>query len=533
MGTSVICICLLCILKIVSTLSISEDSFLENPIIEDDNICVSEGCVRSAASILANVDKSINPCDDFYKFACGKFTTDAKVDDDKLAQTTYSAVNNVVIDKVRRVLEQPIQNDEPRHSKLAKQMFACCIDERKLEEHGISSLQQLLFKVGGWPVIMGSNWNELDFQWTDTIYKFRDLGMSVDYLIDISIKVNPKDTTSHIIELDRATLNMNSLYLKRGIKDKMVNSYYRYMVDIAVELGAEKQMAKAELRRVLDFEVKLARISLFQSLNEIKDFMISESNITTLTNSYPKVPWKEYINRLICRADNICVHDNQKIMVIMPSYLTGLEVLLKFTPKRVLANYLIWRAVESSVAFSNRRLRDRQLLLQEDLFGRIARGPRWVECVNVVSSVVDLAVSSMYVNNFFNLKTKKSSSKMVENLREEFYRTLTNAEWMDPITKKNALEKAEAIEEFVAYPDELLDYSIVDKYYSKVQLEDDSDYFRSVLQLIKLRCDKSFEKLHTPVNKSDWITHGQAITVNAFYNLVENSIQLPAGELFL
>lgn len=102
--------------------------------------------------------------------------------------------------------------------------------------------------------------------------------------------------------------------------------------------------------------------------------------------------------------------------------------------------------------------------------------------------------------------------------------------WMDPVTKNNALDKAEAMDEFVAYPNELLDAHKVDDYYSPLRLDDDGHYFESMLHLAKFECDKNFERLHAPVNKSDWVTHGRAVVFNAFYNLVENSIQFPAGK---
>ncbi|VVC41913.1 Peptidase M13, C-terminal domain,Peptidase M13,Metallopeptidase, catalytic domain [Cinara cedri] len=101
---------------------------------------------------------------------------------------------------------------------------------------------------------------------------------------------------------------------------------------------------------------------------------------------------------------------------------------------------------------------------------------------------------------------------------------------MDSATKKYALDKAEAIEEFVAYPDELLDVRMVDGYYSSLRL-DDGDYLGTMLRLSRFEYDKYFERLHVPVNKSDWVTHGRAVVLNAFYNIVENSIQFPAGIL--
>lgn len=107
---------------------------------------------------------------------------------------------------------------------------------------------------------------------------------------------------------------------------------------------------------------------------------------------------------------------------------------------------------------------------------------------------------------------------------------MPRTDWMDAETKRHALDKAEAIDEFVAYPRELLDATKVDEYYANLRLDETGDYFGSVLRLAKFGCDKNFEKLRVPVNKSDWVTHGRAAVVNAFYNLVENSIQFPAGK---
>ncbi|XP_050444049.1 neprilysin-2-like [Adelges cooleyi] len=496
---------------------------------EQNNICVSEGCVNSAAFVLANIDKSVNPCDDFYKFACGKFTTGATVNDDKTSRTTYDAVNDVLVDDLRRILDQPIKTNEPKHSVRAKKLFAMCMDEKKLEERETEALREMLEKIGGWPVLCGDRWDESSFRWTDTVYKFRDLGLSVDFMIDLSVKVNHKNTAAHIIEIDRAVLALNPLYLKRGLGDKMVSSYFNYMVEVAVELGAERSHAVTELRRALELEIQLARISQVH-FSDISSFN-SEIPMCELARNYPVVPWSEYVNRIVCGPGKLCVHDSHEIMLNMPHYLTSLDIILKFTPKRVQANYLVWRAIASTVAFTNRRLRDRQQLLHEEWYGRPAREPRWTECVDIVSSAMHLALGSMYVIHNFDKQAKNAAFDMAVRIHKEMYQTLLKSDWMDPSTRKNALDKVEAIEQFVAYPDELLDTTTVDSYYETLQFNNDIDYFQSILQLAKLSCDKSFSFLHEAVNKSHWITHGRAVDVNAFYNLVENSIQIPAGIL--
>lgn len=259
------------LLSLISTIRDSRgvlDNTNDVDAISEKKICVSDGCVRSAASVLANMDKSVNPCDNFYEFACGKFIKDAKVDDDKTYRTTFSELNDILMNKVHQMLVDPraygqrnAKKPSPRHSTLAKQLYGMCMNQRKLDEIGTKSLLDLITMVGGWPVLSGDQWDSSKFSWTDCVYRFRDLGLNIDYLVDISIKVNPKNTSEHIVEVGQAALALNLLYMKRGMADKMVNNYYRYMVDVAVMLGALRDRAESELRQSLEFEISLARIS--------------------------------------------------------------------------------------------------------------------------------------------------------------------------------------------------------------------------------------------------------------------------------
>lgn len=248
---------------------------------EDQRICVTEGCVRSAAAVLANMDKSVDPCDDFYKFACGKFLCDSRVDDDKLSRTTYSAVSDTLEANVRQMLEDPDPSaTEPRHPVLARRLYGMCTDQRRLEDHGLRPLHDTIAAVGGWPVLEGDAWNGTGYRWTDTVYRFRDLGLSHNYLLEVSVKVDHTDTSRHVVDVDHAALAINSVYLKRGLGDKRVDSYFRYMVDVAIALGATEGRAEAELRKSLEFEVLLAKISLVRSSHIITLYSINTMGVT-------------------------------------------------------------------------------------------------------------------------------------------------------------------------------------------------------------------------------------------------------------
>lgn len=62
-------------------------------------------------------------------------------------------------------------------------------------------------------------------------------------------------------QLDQAALGLSREYLSKGFDEKIVQAYYKYMVDIAVILGADPDRAGKELKESLEFEIKLANVS--------------------------------------------------------------------------------------------------------------------------------------------------------------------------------------------------------------------------------------------------------------------------------
>ena len=39
----------------------------------NDGVCLDEECVQLASRILSSMDQSVDPCQDFYNFSCGRF----------------------------------------------------------------------------------------------------------------------------------------------------------------------------------------------------------------------------------------------------------------------------------------------------------------------------------------------------------------------------------------------------------------------------------------------------------------------------
>lgn len=100
----------------------------------------------------------------------------------------------------------------------------------------------------------------------------------------------------------------------------------------------------------------------------------------------------------------------------------------------------------------------------------------------------------------------------------------TQVNWMDEKTRKAALEKLNWIEPHIGYPSEYLDDSKLDDYHQYLKVYPES-FLKSDLSLNLFQRAYEFDRLRQPVNKSDWISHGQTAIVNAFYEPSENSIR--------
>ncbi|GLH05802.1 Neprilysin-2 [Gryllus bimaculatus] len=499
----------------------------QNDVLKHD-LCLTPGCIHAASTMLMSMDTSVEPCDDFYNFACGNYVKTNNIPDDKSTVNTFSIISDQLTEKLRTIVEEPIKENEAKPFKLVKKLYRACMNKTLIESRGLEPLQDILRELGGWPVVDGPSWPVGEFDWRESVYKFRKMGYSVDYFMDFSVATDAKNSSYRSINIDQASLGLSREYLVKGMSDKLVRAYYEYQVDIAVLLGADRKTAEEELKESLEFEIKLANISLPSEERRNVSKLYNLMTIQEMQTKFPSVPWLQYFNNILLR--DIEISNNEPIVVTVPSFIKGLEKLLSTTPKRVQANYVMWRAAGATITYLTEQARKRQLNFFTVLSGKTEREQRWKECIDIVAGGLSISVGSLYVQKYFNEDAKKNAMEMVQNIRAEFKKILQTVEWMDEETRKRALEKAEAMSVHIAYPDELLDIQKLEEFYDKLEVNQDL-YMESILNLTKFGTGYSFGRLRQKVNKTEWITHGRPAIVNAFYSSIENSIQFPAGIL--
>ncbi|KAH1004491.1 hypothetical protein HUJ05_005292 [Dendroctonus ponderosae] len=486
---------------------------------EGQKMCLTPGCIHTASRVLEYMDQSVDPCDDFYQFTCGNFIKNTNIPDDKSSVTSFrycssnrfllallntiwgcSIISDTLQEQLRTMIEEPLKADEPKPFQLTKKLYKACMNKTIIEADGLNTMRQILKQLGGWPALEGSRWNEGDFDWRQSVYKFRTAGYS----------------------LDQGSLGLRREFLTKGLNDKLVKAYYDYMVDIAVLFGADRAVASKDLAESLDFEMKLANISLPSEKRRNATALYNPMSIRELQQKFPSIPWLEYINTLL--APDTRVSNEEVIVVSIPKYISDFEALVSRTPKRAQANYVMWRAVASSVSYLSDDLRKRQLDYTTIVTGRTEREARWKECIDISAGSLSIAAGALYVRKFFNEEARQNAKEMVSDIRAEFQDILKKVDWMDDKTRQNALDKARSMSTHIAYPDEMLNDAKLEEFYEGLEL-DQNQYLRSILNLTLFGTRFSFKRLRQPVNKTDWITHGRPAVVNAFYSAIENSIR--------
>lgn len=167
-----------------------------------DDVCLTPGCIHAASNALDAMDATVEPCDDFYNFACGNFVKNTLIPDEKVSINTFSIIGDKLQEQLRTLISEEAHPGEAKPFTLAKDLFKACMNKSLIEERGVKPLITILEKLGGWPVIKGDRWDDRSsWTWIDAVKDFRKVGYSMDYIFDFSVGIDLKNSTTRTIDV--------------------------------------------------------------------------------------------------------------------------------------------------------------------------------------------------------------------------------------------------------------------------------------------------------------------------------------------
>ena len=395
------------------------------------------------------------------------------------------------------LLEEETSEDSFEVDDMSRQWYNACMNETRIEELGVQPVLDSLKALGGWPVLEEDDKDYASFKWYEQTQKLNREGFSMNAIMTHTIGSDDRNNSYRVFKLDQASLGMQREYLIKGFEDKLVQHYYQYMVDSAILLGADEARAKTELKESLLFEIALANISAPREERRDDTKLYHPTTLGQLDSSKNETQnagepssWVEYIAGTVRdgvaykeghhsdKADTIKIGSDEKVIIRNPAFFKNVSKLITKTNPKVVANYMAWRVVASTMDVLNKDAREIQQKYAKALTGVAKIKATWKRCVasagfNSISFMSGGgAASSMYVRKYFKPEDKKVMLNMVAYVRKYFTKMLDKLTWMDDATKLKAKKKMEEMDQFIAYPDELVDQTMIDGLHKGLSIYD-------------------------------------------------------------
>ncbi len=393
------------------------------------------------------MDLSADPCDDFYRYANGKWFERNPIPEEESVWSTFSEMRERNYTLLREILTEAASSTAEKGSNKQKagDFWQTAMDTAKIEKERSQPIRADLERIDAI-----SNLGELQ----GFINDFHAEGTTL--LFDPGVFQDLMDSEQYIFYATQGGLGLpdRDYYTREDEESaKLRQDYVAHVSTMLQLLGDTKEKADAAAGAILDLETRLAEASLTNV--ELRDpaNYYNVKSVADANQATPNFSWNRYFAAL--GLDNI-----ETFSYAHPNFFAEMDKALGEISLETWKSYLRWNLVNDFSAY----LSDDFVEQDFEFYGRTLRGteemrPRWKRAVDQVSGSMGEALGQVYVERAFPPETKARADEMIENLRQAVKMRISALEWMSDDTKEKALDKLTAFNSKIGYPDEWRDYS--------------------------------------------------------------------------
>jgi putative endopeptidase len=458
----------------------------------------------------AAMDRTADPCEDFYRYSCGGWKKSNPIPGDQTAWDVYGklAEDNRLF--LRGILEQAATAEKRDDvTRRIGDYYAACADEKAADARGAGALKPRLDEITA-----VKSARELSPLLARLQRETHDASM----LFGTGSQQDPDDSEKVIASLDQGGLGLpdRDYYFKDDAKSKENRERYVAHIQKVFELlGDAPDAARKSAAVVMRLETALADASLTKVERRDPYKMKHKLSPAELQALAPTIDWKAFLREL--NPPSISV-----VNVSAPEFFKRVSALLASEPLSGWKDYLRFHAANADAAFLSAPFVTEDFeFYRKYLKGAKEIQPRWKRCVRLTDEQLGEALGQAFVRKVFTPELKKSTLVMVDGIEKAMERRLSALDWMSAETKKQALAKLRGIRNKIGYPDKWRDYSAV-----KIERE---DFLGNVHRAAAFEFDRQLTKIGKPVDHGEWGMTPP--TVNAYFDAQMNDINFPAGVL--
>jgi putative endopeptidase len=460
--------------------------------------------------LAANIDSTINPADDFFDFANGKWIKQNPIPADESAWGLFQVIPDETLNRLKEINEDVSKESHAQGTAEQKigDFWKAANDSARLEQLGIQPLQPYLVKIDS---INDATSLQVVMAQLDVI--------GVDDAMGLFVSQDAKNSTLEILQMWQTGLGLpeREFYFKTDSTSVAIrNAYVKHIVKFLVLLGEDSAKANTSAINILSLETQLAKAS-----TKLEDLRNPYANyhkyaVKDLNKLSSQIDWINYMNIYgVSKADSVVVGQ--------PAYYKEAGITFHSASINTWKDYLRYRLAKTFVPALPDVFGRTDFEFNKLFSGAQQRKPRWKRIISNEQNVMGELLGQIYVKRYFNDSAKARYTQLVENIRTALKHRIENLDWMSDSTKQKALAKLAMVNKKVGYPDKWKDFS---------SLEISSDnYFQNLVNANVFWHNYNINKLGKPVDKTEWDMYPQ--TYNAYYNPSNNEIVLPAAAFII
>jgi len=458
---------------------------------------------------IENIDKSIDPCTDFYQYACGNWLKNTEIPADQTEWVSFTELYERNLVTLREILEKASQQTTNRSAVEQKigDYYGACMDEKAADSKGLDPLKPELEKIAAVqdkPTLI------------DAIARVHLIGPNPLFNFYATSDLHNADMVIAYVDQGGLSLPDRNYYIKDD--DAKMVEMRKHLLEYATQLftmsGESADKAAASAQTVLRIETALAKDSMDRTARrdpKTRDHkMTRDAAVALAPNFYLAKYFKD-----------IGSPEFSELNVSNPEFFKQVNTVIESEPLDALKTYVSWHLMNSAAPWLSKPFVDANFKFQQALTGQSEIQARWKRCVDATDGALGEALGQKYVDVTFGPDGKQRMLKMVDALEKSLDEDIHGLQWMSADTKKQAKIKLTAIRNKIGYPDVWRDYSTL-----QVQ---PGDLVGNFLRANEFEARRQIAKIGKPLDRKEWGMTPP--TVNAYYSGSRNEIVFPAGIL--
>ena len=461
---------------------------------------------EESAAGLPEVDRSVDPCSNFYEYACHAWNKANPIPSDQSSWGAFSVLDQRNQEILRAALEKLSAEGKPDGQRLAD-FYGACMDDAAADRKGWEPIKPTLDKIAALSdkQALAKLLADLHSAGINAYFSF---GSQTDF----------EDARQNIAAAAQAGLGLpnRDFYTRDGEKDEARRKDYLAHIARMFQLaGDSAETAQGKAAAVMKIETALAKASL--TLAEQNDPQLTNHKKPTadLAALTPAFAWNDYLSALSAPSF-------PTLNIAEPDFLKAVQESLNSSSLDEIKTYLSWHVLHGSAKWLSKPFVEENFAFYgKTLTGAEVLRPRWKRCVALTDDLLGEDLGRYYVAAAFGPEHKKRMLEMVSGLKQGLDADIDTLAWMGAKTKKEAHDKLAAIIDKIGYPDHWRDYSSV-----RVEA---GDLIGNIQRATRFENERDVKKIGKPHDKAEWGMTPP--TVNAYYEPTENDINFPAGIL--